>query len=87
MRAASGSAANRARTAGGCSPGRMRGSGRSAAVRVPSGYMSTWAPTQASSVSPPVSVGGAAEAAQTASWRCLGRGRRCATLDESPGRS
>ena len=35
MRAARGSAANRARTAAGCSPGRLRGSGRSAAVRVP----------------------------------------------------
>ena len=58
MRAASGSAANRARTAGGWSPGRLRRSGRSCSVRVPSGYMSTWAPTQASSVSPPVSVAG-----------------------------
>ena len=73
MRAASGSAANRARTAGGWSPGRLRGSGRSTAVRVPSGYMSTWAPTQASSVSPPVRRRGAAQAAQPAPGAASGR--------------
>ena len=39
-------------------PGRLRLSGRNTAVRAPRGYMSTWAPTQATSVSPPVSVEG-----------------------------
>ena len=73
MRAASGSAANRARALGGCSPGRLRASGRSASVRVPSGYMSTWAPTQASSVSPPVRVAGLQSARRRTSWRSLGQ--------------
>ena len=68
---------------GGCSPGRLRGSGRSVAVRVPSGYMSTWAPTQASSVRPPVSGRGATQPAQAASWRAPRGAFACATLEQA----
>ena len=57
MRAARGSAANSARTAGGWLPGPVaRRRAAACAVRVPIGYMRTWAPTQASSVRPPVRV-------------------------------
>ena len=70
---------------GGCSPGRLRASGRSDSVRVPSGYMSTWAPTQASSVRPPVRVAGLHSAAQRPPWRRLRSGAPCATLEQEPG--
>ena len=64
--------------------GPVAGSGRSASVRVPSGYISTWAPTQASSVRPPVRVAGLHSAAQATSWRS--RPARGSVCDSGPAR-